>query len=232
MLENRTSFEDLPILNDLRDELSRAFVAHEMTVTSRRSRRRQRARKSRLALLMRPVPLIGSGAVLAGAALAAVLLASPATQPAYALAQNADGTVTVTINGVETAAPVLNAKFASMGIDERVVPVEAGCPSTNTSALFQDAMFAYPQATTSETFTFSPGRKYLDPGYTGVIAAEQLPNGEVAMAVEAIKPPVPSCFPTTVYAIRRTGTTSNGIPVYQITPTDPAATTTGTTTTR
>ncbi len=227
MPESRTSFEDLPILNELRDELSNAFAVEETTVGSRRSRHQRWARKSRLALLRRPVPLISSGAVLAGAAVAAVLLASPATQPAYALTQNPDGTVTVTINDVETAAPALNAKFASMGIDERVVPVEANCPSSTTSGASLD-LFADPQATASDTLTFAPGHKYLDPGYTGVVAAEQLPNGEVAIAVEAIRPPVPSCFPTTVYKMQRTGTTSNGTPIYQITPTAPPTTTTST----
>jgi hypothetical protein len=226
MLDNRTSFEDLPILTELRDELHQAFTAHERTPAVGRFHRQRRAGKAGpFAFLRRPIPMIGSGAAVAGAVTVAALLASPATQPAYALTQNADGTVTVTINDVEAAAPALNAKFAAMGIDERVVPVEANCPTSNSSsAIFQDPMFADPKATTSDTFTFYPGHKYLEPGYTGVIAAEQLPNGEIATAIEAIATPVPICFPTTVYSMQRTGTTSNGTPIYQITPTGQATT--------
>jgi len=227
MPDTHTSFEDLPILTELRDELRRAYTARETTTATVRARRQRRAgrvgRRARPGVSKRPVALLGSGAGIVAVAVAAVVLgAGPAAQPAYALTENPDGSITVTINDVETAIPALNARFAAMGIDETVVPVEANCPPTTAFS----GLFVYPQATTSETLTFTPGDKNLDPGYTGVIAAEQLSNGEVAIAAEAIKPPIPSCFPTTAYTMHRTRTTANGTPVYQFTPATTATTTT------
>jgi hypothetical protein len=141
------------------------------------------------------------------------------------MAKNADGSITVTINDLETAVPQLNARFAAMGIDETVVPVKGDCPTSSDPSVFQDPMFADPQETTSGKLTFTPGHQNLEPGYTGVIAAEQLASREVALAVEAIKPPVPSCFPTTVYTLQKTGTTTNGIPIYKATPVSPTTST-------
>ena len=170
-------------------------------------------------------PLLIGGSLTALAATAAVgtlvLTAATSAPPAYALTQNADGSITVTINDVETAAPALNARFAAMGIDETVVPVTSSCPTSgNPSGFPAVPLFVDPNAKTSDTLTFTPGRRYLDPGYTGVLAAEQLPDGEVAMAVGAIKPPVPSCLPTTAYRVQQTGTT-NGIPTFHAIPVTP-----------
>jgi hypothetical protein len=64
----------------------------------------------------------------------------------------------------------------------------------------------------STTFTFSPSNRYLDHGDTGFIAARQVGPNEVEIAMGAMKPPLPSCFPTA---------TARGIPV-------PAGTVTGT----
>ncbi|HEY5429490.1 MAG TPA: hypothetical protein VIK04_10265 [Solirubrobacteraceae bacterium] len=135
----------------------------------------------------RPV-VLSAGAAVAAATLAVVLGLSvtASTPPAYALALNSDGSVTVTIHDLTTAIPALNAKFAQMGIDETVIPVQAGCSTPG--------LIAYPGATMSETLTLTPGRNYLAPGDEGVLAAEQLPNGKVALTVGAQMPPLPSCF--------------------------------------
>src|ERR1700722_15614598 len=117
--------------------------------------------------------LVGGGAATIAAATVATFIgfgASGGTAPAYAMTQNPDGSYTVTINDVATAAPQLNAKFAQLGIEETVVPVQANCPNVN------HFLFADPKMTMSESFTFAPGGRWLQPGYTGVIAAEQLPN--------------------------------------------------------
>lgn len=139
-------------------------------------------------LRARPMILKVSAAAVAAATLAVVLVlsATTSTPPAYALTRNANGTFTVTINDLTSAIPALNAKFAQLGIDETVIPVTAGCQ--------QPGLLNYAGATMSESLTFSPGRKYLAPGYDGALAAEQLPNGKVAMLVGAFKPPLPSCF--------------------------------------
>ncbi len=136
----------------------------------------------------RPVIMTAGAAAVAVATLAValVLSATTSTPPAYALTSNADGSVTVTIHDLTTAIPALNARFAQMGIDETVIPVQANCATPGP--------VDYPGATTSETLTISPGRKNLAPGDAGVLAAEQLPDGKVAMFVGAMKPPLPSCF--------------------------------------
>ena len=163
----------------------------------------------------RPLLVGGGAATVAGATVAAVLAisASTAAPPAYAMTQNADGSITVTINDLATAAPELNAKFASMGIHETVVPVEANCQNVS------QFLFAYPHASTMESLTF--GNKWLAPGFTGVIAAEQLPNGEVAMMIGAIKPPVPSCYSSQAFTTRQIGD-ANGVPTITDVPVSPS----------
>jgi outer membrane murein-binding lipoprotein Lpp len=166
----------------------------------------------------RPLLLGGSALALAAATAAVVLAAGAASTapPAYALTRNPDGSVTVTINELSTAAPALNAKFAEMGVDETVVPVEAGCPTTREFRLT-----AYPQLHMTDQWTFQPDN--LQSGWKGVLAAEQLPNGEVAVAQMAIRPPVPSCFSNVAdNPPQPTGKTMNGIPMMTQTPVNPA----------
>lgn len=185
------------------------------------SQARHRRAVQPLGLSRRPVTFVSGGIGVAAVAVAAVLLVSPTTQPAYALSQNADGSITVTIQDLETAVPALNARLAAIGADDRVVPVEANCPTGNPTI---GAMMVYPQVTATQTITI--GATSVEPGYTGVIAAEQLPSGEVAMAVESMKAPVPSCFPTTAYTLQNTGRTNNGTPIYQFVPVGPPTTST------
>jgi hypothetical protein len=140
------------------------------------------------ALTRRPLALTtGALTLLAAAAVVAVLLvgAGAGTQPAYALARNPDGTVTVTIRDVATAVPALNARFRQMGIDETVIPVKAGCKAWE--------IFGYSGLSQTETLTFHPGDAHLSPGFTGVLSAEQLPDGRVAPSTGARKRPLPTC---------------------------------------
>lgn len=165
--------------------------------------------------------VLGGGVVaLAATSAAAVLAVNAATSasPAYALTQHADGSVTVTIHELSTAVPQLNAKFAEMGVHETVVPVQANCPASREFRLH-----AYPSLHMTDTWTFMPGGADLTPGWMGVLAAEQLPNGEVAIAQMAVKPPVPSCFSNVAYTPPQpTGTTTHGIPMVTQTPINPA----------
>ena len=64
------------------------------------------------------------------AAAAAIVLVSVALRgstAAYALTLSHNGTLTLTIRDLTRAAPALNARFAAMGIDQRVVPIRRGC---------------------------------------------------------------------------------------------------------
>jgi hypothetical protein len=143
----------------------------------------------------RPVILGGSLTGLAAATAAAIIGIGAATSaaPAYAMTQNADGSMTITISELSTAIPELNAKFAQMGIDETVVPVTTDCTSSSPPLPTPGS----PNATAGETLTFTPGRKLLPDGDTGVLSARQLSNGQVILNIGAMEPPVPSCFSAT-----------------------------------
>jgi hypothetical protein len=107
-----TTFEDT-----LWDRLAREHAADTVALEPLRGRSR------------RPLAISAGAAGIAAAAAAGVLLfgASASTPPAYALTTNPDGSVTVSINDIETAIPALNAEFQKDGIDETVIPVEADC---------------------------------------------------------------------------------------------------------
>lgn len=163
--------------------------------------------------------IVGGGAAGLAAAGAAVVLgigAVTSAPPAYAMTQNADGTVTVTINDLADSVAAVNAKFAAMGINETVVPVTASCPDTGNS---EDELLLDPDASANQSLNFTPGWK-PDPGYQGIVAAEQLPDGQVAMSVEAVQPPIPTCFPATAYKMVQSGD-DNGTPVYKLEPATP-----------
>jgi hypothetical protein len=171
----------------------------------------------------RPLMIGGGLTAVAAATAAGVIALTAATDapPAYAMTQNPDGTLTVTIHDMRAAIPELNARFAQMGIDETVVPVEASCPAgpNNTGIA---GLQADDELTDTMTLTFDGGNGHLQPGYHGVLAAEQLPNGEIATVVGA-RPTVPDCFPTTAYKLVPFGTTSSGEPRFRSVAVDPNA---------
>jgi hypothetical protein len=76
----------------------------------------------------RPRMLAGGATAAVAAASAAVLAISAATTtaPAFAVTNNQDGSVTITLNEI-TGVSGLNAKLASMGIAIRAVPLVSGC---------------------------------------------------------------------------------------------------------
>lgn len=144
-------------------------------------------------VLRRPMVLTAGALGLAGAVAAAVVLivsATATTTPAYALTQNPDGSVTVTINDLQNAIPQLNARFKAMGIDETVIPIQQGCTSGVETQVA-------PSSLANDTFTFAPGRRYLAPGFDGVIGAGYTPSGQLLYLQGAWQPPLPTCFSTT-----------------------------------
>lgn len=151
-----------------------------------------------------------AGALVTASAVAVVAFAATGgATPAYAMTQNADGSYTFTINDLATAAPELNRKFEQLGIDETVVTATTSCPASNN---ITDELQLYPGEKLGDTLTFYPGHRYLDPGFVGVIGAEQLAAGEIAMTIEAVPPAdVPSCFPTQAFRMVQTGD-DNGVP--------------------
>jgi hypothetical protein len=73
----------------------------------------------------RPASASTRGIAALGAALL-LILAGPASQPAFAVTTNPDGTSTVTLNAL-IAVSSLNAKLAAVGVHVRVAEVVPGC---------------------------------------------------------------------------------------------------------
>ncbi|MFZ1992467.1 MAG: hypothetical protein WAU75_00040 [Solirubrobacteraceae bacterium] len=82
----------------------------------------------------------------------------------------------------------MNAKLAQLGIRSTVVPIRAGCRATAFSPIAG-------RGSLSETVTV--GNRWIPGGYHGFLAAEQLPNGKIAIVIGTTKRPIPACFPAT-----------------------------------
>jgi hypothetical protein len=157
-------------------------AAHELSSTPRRSRRRT----FRLAAL-------STTALTATAA--TIVLAVGATTgaaPAYALTHNADGSITLSLYDLTTGIPALNARLKQMRINETVIPVTPNCSTPG--------LIAGP-GSMSETVTISPGNANLDPGFDGFLAAEQLPDGSIAIGIGETRPPLPACFSPKAFTV-------------------------------
>jgi hypothetical protein len=144
--------------------------------------------------LRRPKLFVATGGItLAGAIIAVVLVlsASSATSPAYALTRQPDGTITLTLYRLTNGIPALNTRLAQMGVNETIVPVTSTC---------KHQVPIYPIGGPSSTIKLYRGRKYLAPGYQGVMAAQALPDGKIALAQGAMKPAdIPPCFATVAH---------------------------------
>jgi hypothetical protein len=130
-----------------------------------------------------------SGTAVAAVAAIAVLGISATTgaEPAYALTQNSDGSLTISLNNLTTGIPQLNARLRAVGIDDyTVVPVTSNCPTPW-------AYLVPGPGTMSETITI--GAQNDEPaGANGYLAAEQLPDGQIALASGGMRGPLPPCF--------------------------------------
>jgi hypothetical protein len=168
----------------------------------------------------RTLTLTAGAAGVIGAAVVTVTLlvgGTTSTPPAFALTQNADGTVTVTLNDVAAGIPGLNAEFARLGIRERAVPIEAGC-TAGPAVGYMAPLNAPGMNGMSTTFTFSSATEH--PGYTGFIAARQVGPDHVEIAMGAMQNgTIPPCFPEQTMQVipvpesgTSTGTTTSSSP--------------------
>lgn len=140
---------------------------------------------------LRPVFLTGPLTGIAVAAVVAFGLGSSATAPAFAVTDNANGTVTVTIRDISGLAG-LNAEFARRGIRAVAVPIVQGCITTlrhGPPQLVQGAIRVPDLA--SSTVTFTPGM--LPHGDTLVVAARQTGKNQVQEVVGVSGGPTPTC---------------------------------------
>jgi hypothetical protein len=165
----------MTLIPELRVALENAPLQHRTVPRSASWRRRPRL-------------LLTGGSAAVAAALAALILivsASSSTPPAYALTRHADGTVTLRLYDLSRDIPQLNARLASLGISETVVPMRKGC---------KYGAPIYPEPG-QDAITLRPHHFDLAPGYQGFLAAERLANGRVAYGQGALRPSeIPPCF--------------------------------------
>ncbi len=188
-------------------QLERA-IERDLARADRRAKalaRRRIGRRVRHAV----APALAGMGLAAAAAIVLVSVALRGSTPAYALTLSHDGTLTLTIRDLTRAAPALNARFAAMGIDQRVVPIRRGCR--------EQRLVNYPNQRPTQTITFIPTttppplspRGAAQSARVDVLAAARQPNGRVSLTLLQTRRPAPRCFGT---AISTTGSMSLSAP--------------------
>ncbi len=138
----------------------------------------------------RPAVLAGTALTTVGLAAAAVLVFTATTStPAYAVTDNSDGTVTVTLRDVQDIT-ALNAALAQSRIAARAIPLTADCPVHG----FPNPM---PAGTNPSTYTITIVPSEIPAGYTAIVAVGENTSGQIELAQGAFRPPVPVCFNST-----------------------------------
>ncbi len=136
-----------------------------------------------------------AAAVALAAAVVLLISATTATPSAYALVQHPDGSVTVTVHNLRTAIGPINTHLRELGIPVRFIPITDACPASNGGFVYPVKPSQYPQL--RWTFTRAGSRK-MDPGDWGYIGIGRSDDGRLLLAGGAMKPPLPSCFNSTL----------------------------------
>ena len=127
-----------------------------------------------------------------GAATAlALALTATNSAPAFAVARNADGTVTVTIHDVAGVGGA-NTLLAALDVSVRAVPAVRGCPAPagrQPESLFADRALRLDPASSSVTIVPSA----IPAGDTLVLAATETSSDHVALGVTLVRGPAPAC---------------------------------------
>jgi hypothetical protein len=174
-----------------------------------------------IARLRRPRLLLGGGAIAAVVAAVALAFAGGANVvPAYAITNNPDGTITVTIRqlvGIDGA----NAELARRGVPARAIPLRLlvyGCANGHElggpSAPYASTSFA----PTGDAVTIDPRR--LPAGDRILLGAEVQANGDSQIESTVVRGNTPRCFsaafarslPDTPLEINHTFTTTRTPP--------------------
>ncbi len=146
--------------------------------------------------------ILAGGVSAAVAAAVAVLTIGAATSapPAFAVTNNKDGSLTITLNEI-TGVSALNAELASLGVAIRAVPVVAGCnapaqlvgPDGSIQPAATLAVSQLPNnprtgsASTLRAITLAPPRT---PGQTAILAAT---TTGIDLLGQTVQGQVPSC---------------------------------------
>jgi hypothetical protein len=153
-------------------------------------------RRTSRAPLRRLLPIAVTALIAAVAIVLAGGLGSGGGTPAYAVTQNPDGTVTVTIRelvGVEGA----DNQLETLGVPVRVAAPEAGCV---TSSYTPVRLTAAMHATLFHYTSTGPRGVQIDPaaipvGDTLLLSAREAGQGVVALAVTLYRGQAPPCLP-------------------------------------
>jgi hypothetical protein len=128
---------------------------------------------------------------MAGAITAGVVVLGGGT-PAYAVTQNSDGTVTVSISemsGVEGA----NGKLHTMDAPVVVVPVRPGCvPIDSLPHVDGTHQVTRASVRTDKAGSITVDVRGVPAGGTALVATASSPRG-ITLALALVKGPVPSC---------------------------------------
>ncbi len=180
-------------ITDLRDAL-RDAAAREYSAARAPHPPPARTRGLRRVLSRTRPAVLAGGFLLAALAAAVVLLlgGTATTQPAYALVQHPDGSVTITVHNLQTAERPLNARLAALGINERIIPISDTCPRSNFAFVYTVKRSQFSQL--RWTFTPRESRRHLEAGEWGYIGIGRSNSGQLLLAQGAMKPPLPSCF--------------------------------------
>lgn len=127
-----------------------------------------------------------------GALVVSVMLSAGTSSPAYAVTEQSDGTITVTLSelvGVTGA----NQELAKLGVKATVTKVEPGCTATVATVPLPAGLgvkLAHPEP---GGLTIHPTE--IPPGDSLLLTAQQLGAG-VGLSVGLYRGPAPSCVPT------------------------------------
>jgi hypothetical protein len=144
----------------------------------------------------RPVWVTAGGAVAAAAVATGVVLFSSSSTPAYAVTQNSDGTLTVSITSL-SALGGANAKLHALGLPVVAVPVRVGCPDI-TSLMAGTSAPSGSGRTSGSVDAGANGSVTFDvhgvpAGDTAIIAFTTSPDGAPRASLAAITSKAPSC---------------------------------------
>jgi hypothetical protein len=144
-------------------------------------------------LPVRPGRLVAGLAAIAAIAITVSLLTTTGTTPsaAYAVTQRPDGTLAISIDEL-TGVTGANAQLAKLGVNVRVVPVQAGCTATGTVAPMAPSLAATVAHIEGEGVTVRPD--LIPPGDTIVLAAKQT-GSVVGLEYVLYHGAAPACVP-------------------------------------
>lgn len=142
---------------------------------------------------------VSAGALGAAGATAAGLALVAGGSPAYAVTENGDGSLTITINRLSGVEKV-NTALHSLGVAVVAVPVRTGCPSITSlpratladhGSLTVDAADGANNGDAISTITLNVHG--IPAGDTALVAYSASPDGRLQAATSLIAGPAPAC---------------------------------------